>query len=99
MISHEKLETGPTPREWGTAWSRIMTHTHHMQSAGLSLEETNRELITWCGKHDIDAVGVGSPWEPMSSEGFKRFEGVERDAYYGGRHGGHGVSSLPNGLS
>src|SRR5690606_31995154 len=45
----------------------------------------NRELVAWCRKHAIDALGVGSPWEPVSSKKFGRYEGAERDAYYAGR--------------
>ncbi|WFB36191.1 hypothetical protein P3T73_00225 [Kiritimatiellota bacterium B12222] len=85
MIFHETIHLGPRPQTWTSDWSRIMTHTHHMRGEGFSLEETNQKLIEWCSKFDIQAVGVGSPWEPVSSEAYGRYEGAERDAYYAGR--------------
>ena len=52
----------------------VSTHTHHMRGQKvLPIDETNENLITWCCNHKIDAIGVGSPWEPVSRKKYAQY--------------------------
>lgn len=65
-------------------WRRVVSHTHHLRSGELDLETTNANLLRWCRAHRIEAIGVGSPWEPASKAAYQRCEGPDRDRYYAG---------------
>jgi len=40
--------------------------------------------VEWCRENNIAAVGIGSPWEPVSAAHYERYESAERDLYYSG---------------
>src|SRR3954469_15179981 len=65
-------------------WSAVVTHTHNLRSSQVPFDAAKRQLADWCGRHGIGAVGVGSPWEPVSAATYGRCEGVDRDRYYAG---------------
>jgi hypothetical protein len=71
------------------SWPAVMTHTHAWrfesgEKPG-SFPDAERQLVAWCKKLDIRAVGVGSAWNPAVEANFRRFEGRDRDLYYSGR--------------
>lgn len=70
------------------SWPAVVTHTHNWR---FSEDETpgsfpvaEEELVNWCRKLGIRAVGVGSAWSPAVEANFQRFEGADRDLYYSG---------------
>lgn len=67
----------------------VVTHTHNWrfsegESRG-SFEESQRDLVKWCARLAIRALGVGSAWDPENDALFQRFEGPDRDLYYSGK--------------
>ena len=77
------------PSKLDRSWPAVITHTHNWrfnegESAG-SFPDAEEELVRWCRKLAIRAVGVGSAWSPAVEANFQRFEGPDRDLYYSGR--------------
>lgn len=66
-------------------WQAVIGHTHNLRSRQLAFEDAKRQLVAWTRDHDVAAVGVGSPWEPVSAAAYARYEGTERDMYYSGQ--------------
>jgi hypothetical protein len=66
----------------------VLTHTHNWRFSGrertANFEEAEQNLVTWCARLGIRAVGVGSAWDPENDAMFQRFEGPDRDLYYSG---------------
>lgn len=84
MLKRLNVQEGLVPEEFVEEWKSVVTHSHHCRGGGIPLEETNRLLVDWCAKNHIAALGVGSPWEPVSTEAYLRCEGPDRDRYYAG---------------
>src|SRR3974390_1072717 len=82
-------KTGPPPPGLLEQYPAVLTHTHnwrfadHEQPPGF--EESEKNLVRWCARLGIRAVGVGSAWDPANDAMFQRFEGPDRDLYYSGR--------------
>lgn len=80
---------GTRPAELNRNWPAVVTHTHNWRfPAGEkpgSFLEAEQNLVAWCRKLGIKAVGVGSAWNPANDANFQRFEGPDRDLYYSGR--------------
>lgn len=86
----------PAPRrarerapEAGRRLCRVLTHTHTYSGRDdhggtIAPPESYRRLAEWVRAHGIDAVGMGSPYTPATAETQHRYDGVDRDAYYGG---------------
>ena len=83
----EKLRTGPLNP--GDQWMPVVTHTHNWRFSDHetrgSFETTEQQLVDWSRKLGIRAVGVGSPWDPISAASYRRYEGENRDLYYSGK--------------
>lgn len=65
-------------------WSSIVCHSHMIRSHGVSFEQAKVDLVEWCRKLHVDALGVGSPWEPVSAAHYAQYEREDRDLYYSG---------------
>ncbi len=66
-------------------WRSVVTHTHNLRTGRVGFEASKDRLLAWAERHGLDAVGVGSPWEPISRAHYLEHEGPRRDAYYAGR--------------
>ncbi len=66
-------------------WTSVVTHTHNLRSGQVPFPDAKRQLVDWCSRHGVGALGVGSPWEPVSAASYQRYEGPDRDLYYSGR--------------
>ena len=66
-------------------WTSVVTHTHNLRSGQVPFTDAKRQLVAWCARHGVGALGVGSPWEPVSAASYQRYEGPDRDLYYSGR--------------
>lgn len=88
-------EPGRTREEIAREWLTVLTHTHRWRwpddRATVPFEEGQRRLAEWCAGCGVKAVGVGSPWDPVSLENYLRYEGPERDRYYSGQIDPHTV--------
>jgi len=60
----------------------VVSHTHLLRSKESPFEKTKKDLVAWCRKYGVSAVGIGSPWEPVSAGHYGHYEHVERDLYY-----------------
>src|SRR5215469_5858319 len=80
---------GPPPPGLLEQYPAVLTHTHNWRFADRkqppSFEESERNLVNWCARLGIRAVGVGSAWDPANDAMFQRFEGPDRDLYYSGK--------------
>ena len=83
-MRHLKTILRPPPPGLWSAWSTVSTHSHMLRSKALSFEEAKSRLVGWCRERQIAALGVGSPWEPVSGASYGRCEGVDRDRYDAG---------------
>jgi hypothetical protein len=63
---------------------RVANHSHMLRSHSVDFEGAKRNLVAWALAQSLDAVGVGSPWEPVSAQSYKRHETVDRDRYFAG---------------
>lgn len=79
---------GPPPAGLLEQYPAVLTHTHNWRFAvhesPANFEESEKNLVTWCARLGIRAVGVGSAWDPANDAMFQRFEGPDRDLYYSG---------------
>jgi len=66
-------------------WRPVIGHTHHLRSGQVPAEQAGSNLLAWCRAHGVGALGLGSPWEPVSKEKFARYEGPDRAVYDAGR--------------
>ena len=79
---------GPPPPGLLAQYPAVVTHTHNWRfgegdSRG-SFEDAEKDLVAWCARLGIRAVGVGSAWDPANDAMFQLFEGPDRDLYYSG---------------
>lgn len=79
----------PRPPELDRQWPAVLTHTHNWRfrqskNPG-SFDLAEQELVAWCRKLGIKAVGVGSAWNPQTLADFDRYEGPDRNLYYSGK--------------
>jgi hypothetical protein len=83
-------EPGPPPSGMLEQYPAVLTHTHNWRfadgGARGSFEDAETNLVAWCDRLRIRAVGVGSAWDPENDAMFQRFEGPDRDLYYSGRY-------------
>jgi hypothetical protein len=81
-------KTGPPPPGVLEQYPAVLTHTHNWRFADREqppgFEESEKNLVSWCARLGIRAVGVGSAWDPANDAMFQRFEGPGRDLYYSG---------------
>lgn len=80
---------GPPPQGLLNEYPAVVTHTHNWRfaegdSPG-SFDDAEKNLVAWCARLRIRAVGVGSAWDPANDAMFQRFEGPDRNLYYSGR--------------
>jgi hypothetical protein len=73
------------PESFAEHWTPVMTHTHNLRSGEVGFEQAKTNLLELAERQGLDAVGVGSPWEPVSRSHYLLYEGEQRDAYYAGR--------------
>jgi len=66
-------------------WRGVVSHTHMLRSHESPFEKTKENLVAWCRRYNVSAVGVGSPWEPVSAKHYGHYERMERDLYYSGK--------------
>lgn len=81
------LAAQPAPRDPAVTalWSAVVTHTHLLRTGKLPAAEVPDLLDAWTAAHQVRAMGVGSPWEPVSSAAYRRCEHQDRDRYYAGQ--------------
>ena len=72
------------PPDLWSAWSTVSTHSHMLRSKALTFEQDKQKLVAWCRERKVAALGVGSPWEPVSGASYGRCEGADRDRYDAG---------------
>jgi hypothetical protein len=82
-------EPGSPPQGLLSQYPAVVTHTHNWrfadgESVG-SFEDAEKDLVAWCARLGIRAIGVGSAWDPDNDAMFRRFEGPDRDLYYSGK--------------
>ncbi|HEV2398346.1 MAG TPA: CehA/McbA family metallohydrolase [Candidatus Sulfotelmatobacter sp.] len=86
LISEHRAER---PASLDREWPAVVTHTHNWRfregEAAGSFSAAEEQLVRWCQKLGIRAVGVGSAWNPANEANFQRFEGPDRDLYYSGK--------------
>ncbi|MEX0777939.1 MAG: hypothetical protein WD042_19730 [Phycisphaeraceae bacterium] len=75
---------------WRQRWRRVLTHTHTYSGQSdhggtIMPPESYYRLAHWALAAGIDAIGMGSPYTPATSELQRRYDGAERDAYYNGQ--------------
>jgi hypothetical protein len=81
-----QVEPAATPHDSERRrWVSIGTHSHMLREHRTDFDAAKRNLVEWAASRGIGAVGVGSPWEPVSARHYKQCETVDRDAYFGGR--------------
>jgi hypothetical protein len=68
----------------GLEWKTVASHTHMIRTRRIGFDDAKQLLVDWCARLQVDAVGVGSPWEPVSAASYGLHEGAERDRYYAG---------------
>jgi len=80
---------GPPPESLLAQYPAVVTHTHNWRFADgeprPSFDDAEKNLVDWCARLGVRAVGVGSPWDPANDAMFQRFEGPDRDLYYSGK--------------
>lgn len=81
LCVREQVEPAGLRRDW----TGVLGHSHMLRNGGLPFEEAKAQLVAWTRRMDIAAVGVGSPWEPVSAAHYGQYEGPDRDRYFGGR--------------
>ncbi len=81
---------GERPAGLDRSWPSVVSHTHNWRfrdgeipNPG-SFPVAEEQLVEWCRKLGIRAVGVGSAWSPAVEANFQRFEGPDRNLYYSG---------------
>ena len=65
-------------------WTRLAGHSHTFRAGLHGVETVKENLVAWSRRCHIDALGLGSPWEPVSARHYHVCETAQRDAYYGG---------------
>lgn len=81
-VSLDRFEA-TTPEECGRdSWKSVATHSHHLRTGECDYEQMRRHVVDWCRKYRVRALGLGSPWEPVSAASYRRFEHEDRDLYY-----------------
>jgi len=65
-------------------WAPVVTHTHILRTHRIPAEQVPDVLAGWTRDHGVRALGVGSPWEPVSAAAYRRCEHEDRDRYYAG---------------
>ncbi len=79
-----KIHTKNDSNRDAGGWTGVATHSHMLRSHNVDYERAKANLVEWARKNKIGAVGVGSPWEPVSARHYGYYETIERDQYYGG---------------
>lgn len=81
-------QPGSPPPGLAEQYPAVVTHTHNWRFADGdtrgSFEDAEKNLVAWCARLGIRAVGVGSAWDPANDAMFQRFEGPDRNLYYSG---------------
>lgn len=72
------------PAHVRSRWAGFATHSHMLRSRSLDFDAAKAQLVAWASRNGVAAVGVGSPWEPVSAAHYGHFERTERDRYFGG---------------
>src|SRR5690242_9264414 len=76
LLSDHRAER---PAGLDRGWPAVVTHTHNWRfregEAAGSFSAAKRQLVRWCEKLGIRAIGVGSAWNPANEANFRRFEG------------------------
>lgn len=65
-------------------WTGVATHSHMLRSHNVDYEGAKANLVEWARSNHVGAVGVGSPWEPVSAQHYGHYEKAERDRYFSG---------------
>jgi len=77
------------PAELDRSWPSVLTHTHNWRFGDGETQENfivaEKRLVAWCRDMGIQAVGVGSAWNPENLANFDRYEGPDRNLYYSGK--------------
>jgi hypothetical protein len=86
------LSEHPAPRPAGLerSWPAVLTHTHNWRFRDEEKPHGNfidaeKQLVAWCREMGVQAIGVGSSWDPKNQANFDRFEGPDRNLYYSGK--------------
>lgn len=66
------------------AWTTVATHTHFLRNPKVGDAESLANLLAWERRHNIGAIGLGSPWTPRSAALYHRYEHEDRDRYFAG---------------
>lgn len=82
-LSYQRAGLGESRASGG--WIGVATHSHMLRSHSVDFEAAKKNLVAWASENQVGAVGVGSPWEPVSANHHRFYETVKRDAYFGGR--------------
>ncbi len=79
------IRSAVNPPENARTWKSVISHSHMLRSKNTDFEGAKNNLLKWCSVNQISAVGVGSPWEPVSASHYGYYEHGGRDLYYAGK--------------
>lgn len=86
---------GAMPASERGAWAGVATHSHMLRCRELDFEGAKRNLVEWARSRRVAAVGVGSPWDPVSGAHYGQYETVDRDRYFSGQVAPESVMDRP----
>jgi hypothetical protein len=81
-IKNIKIVEQTMPKDKLSGWPSVISHTHMLRHNSLSLTKAKKNLVGWCRKFHFNAIGIGSPWEPVSAKKYNYYENEKRDYYY-----------------
>ena len=67
---------GALPDDLRARYARVATHTHTIRSHDIDFESMKTRLVAWCRERGIRAIGLGSPWEPVSAATYGRIQAI-----------------------
>lgn len=87
LIEQQQLSPSRPTRHWPAGWKSVLCHTHTYSGRGdhggpVKPPESYRRLADWADRCGVDAIGMGSPYTPVTARSYDRFDGAERDLYY-----------------
>lgn len=73
--------------QWRQNWLAVITHTHTWSGrpdhGGTVMPPDNyTNLARWCREHDIDALGMGSPYTPRSAGLYRQYDVESPESYF-----------------
>lgn len=77
-----KIDRAAPPLSRDEFWT-VFTHTHTLRNERIA-GSVPEHIVAMCRAHDVDALGIGSPYTEASLARYKEYEGPSRALYYSG---------------